>query len=56
MTDVARGRTEMAEESGGHSLGPALCAFPADKASKYGCIHKSLNTHFTHTFLADTVS
>lgn len=52
MTDVARGRTEMAaEESGGHSLGPALCAFPADKASKYGCIHESLNTHTLYTHI-----
>lgn len=33
------------------SLGPALCGLPADKASKYGCIHKSLNTHelYTHS-------
>lgn len=50
MTDGAKGQTEMAaEESGGHILGPALCTFPADKPSKYGCIHKSLNTHAFHT-------
>lgn len=29
--------------------GPALCGVPADKASKLGCIHKSLNTHAFHT-------
>lgn len=42
MTNVARGRTETAAEGGGgHSLGAGLRAFPEDKASKYGCVHKS---------------
>lgn len=35
--------------NGGRGLGPALCGVPADKASKLGCIHKSLNTHAFHT-------
>lgn len=38
-----------AEERGRRGPGPALCGVPADKASKLGCIHKSLNTHAFHT-------